>query len=241
VTGVGGVNNGAGVIGFGGGTTGSGVIGVAGSDHGAGVTGIGRAAAGAGVHGFSTDLDGIGVLGDANTGANAVALFGRSCSGFAGFFQGKVNISGDLIVTGAKSAVVPFPDGSHRRLYCMESPESWFEDFGIGNLVNGQAEVQLAADFASVVNSDSYHVFLSEYDDNNALYVAERTSTGFCVRAKSSKTATGTFGYRVVAKRKDIAGPRFEEVTIPTEKLRAVKTEAPTLPLPPPAPARPAQ
>jgi hypothetical protein len=162
--------------------------------------------------------------------------------GFAGFFEGAVFVQGDFTVTGAKkSSVVPFPDGSRRRLYCMESPESWFEDFGIGNLVNGQAEVQLPPDFASVVNSDSYHVFLTEYEDNNALYVTKRTTAGFGVRAKSAKTASGTFSYRVVAKRKDIAGPRFEEVTIPTEKLQAVKPEAPTLHLPPTAPTRPAQ
>ena len=37
---------------------------------------------------------------------------------------------GLTIVGGIKSAAVPHPDGSHRQLYCMESPENWFEDFG---------------------------------------------------------------------------------------------------------------
>jgi hypothetical protein len=32
-------------------------------------------------------------------------------------------------------------DGSHRRLYCLESPESWFEDLGKGQLQGGQANV----------------------------------------------------------------------------------------------------
>jgi hypothetical protein len=237
VTGVGGSNNGSGVSGFGGGTTGPGVSGVGSGPNTDGVLGFGRGSGGAGVHGFSSELDGNGVLADASNGGGAFAVWARSSSGFAGFFEGKVNINGDLHVTGAKVAVVPFPDGTSRVLYCIESPESWFEDFGIGHLVNGQAEVQLAADFASVVNSESYHVFVTEYEDNNALYVTKRTSTGFAVRAKSSKTAGGTFSYRVVAKRKDIAGPRFEKVTIPAEKLRA----APTLPLPPPKPARPTQ
>ena len=39
--------------------------------------------------------------------------------------------------------------------------------------------MQLEEGFRSVVNSDAYHVFITEYEDNNALYVAERTSTGF--------------------------------------------------------------
>jgi hypothetical protein len=47
---------------------------------------------------------------------------------------------------------------------------------------------------------------------------AKRTSTGFVVRAKA-KAAVGTFSYRVVAKRKDIAAPRFEKVTLPPESL----------------------
>ena len=100
----------------------------------------------------------------------------------------------------------------------MESPESWFEDFGTGYLKNGHAEILLDAAFASIVESDSYHVFLTEYDDNNALYVTDRTSTGFGVRAKLSETANGTFSYRIVAKRKDIAGPRLEQVTLPAKR-----------------------
>jgi hypothetical protein len=127
-------------------------------------------------------------------------------------------ISNFSVLGGAKSAVVAFPDGSHRRLYCMESPECWFEDFGVGRLVNGQAKVKLDRDFSSVVNSDTYHVFITEYEDNNALYVTKRTSTGFVVRAKA-KAAAGTFSYRVVAKRKDITAPRFEKVTLPPESL----------------------
>jgi len=100
----------------------------------------------------------------------------------------------------------------------MESPESWFEDFGTGYLKNGQAEVPLDAEFASIVNRDDYHVFLSEYDDNNALYVTNRPSAGFAVRSKLSPTATTTFSYRVVAKRKDVTGARFEKVVIPAQR-----------------------
>jgi hypothetical protein len=200
-----------------------------------------------GVHGLS-DGGGIGVLGESfkNEG---IGVRGRGTIGgffegiaegmleetegiqvvghpHAGYFDGDVGvkgnvvIEGDFTVFGAKSAAVFFPDRSHRKLYSMESPECWFEDFGSGDLVNGEAEVQLRADFASVVSSDSYHVFLTEYEDNNALFVANRTNSGFCVRAKSSTTASSTFSYRIVAKRKDIEGPRFEEVTLPPERRR---------------------
>jgi hypothetical protein len=123
-----------------------------------------------------------------------------------------------------KAAVVSFQDGSQRCLYAVESPESWFEDFGFGLLVHGKAEIQLDSDFASVVNGDTYHVFISEYEGNNALYVTGRTSAGFEVRAKNPE-ASGQFSYRVVAKRKDKASQRFEELAIQPEK-EVLRTQA---------------
>jgi hypothetical protein len=123
----------------------------------------------------------------------------------------------------------------------LRAQRAGFEDFGVGQLVNGQAQVQLDPDFASVVNTDPYHVFLTEYEDNNALFVANRTSTGFGVRAKASMTASGTFSYRVVAKRKDIATARFQQVTLPLEKMQAARLGVADRPVAaaPSAPARP--
>ena len=105
----------------------------------------------------------------------------------------------------------------------MERPENWFEDFGAGQLIHGESHIELESGFASVVNSDQYHVFVTKYDDNDALYVFDRTSKGFTVEAKSSKTAHGTFSYRIVAKRKDISGARLEKVDIPEHKNPTVR------------------
>jgi hypothetical protein len=235
------------VFGGGGGTTGCGVIGDGagglfeipsnpvgvfgqGGPNADGVQGVGNGLGGAGVHGISLETDGIGIFGEADSGSDAIGVWGFSDAGFAGLFTGKVQVLGPFSVFGVKSAVVPFADGSHRRLYCMESPESWIEDFGVGQFVNGQAQVQLDADFAAVVNSDSYHVFITEYEDHNALYVVNRTNTGFGVRSKTSNTAKGTFSYRIVAKRKDIEGPRLEKVKIPTAKLKPTKPRFTKLP-----------
>src|SRR5215207_3856366 len=67
---------------------------------------------------------------------------------YAGAFYGPLVVSGNFtVVGGAKSAAVPHPDGSHRRLYCVESPESWFEDFGSAKLICGEAVVALDRDF----------------------------------------------------------------------------------------------
>ena len=91
-----------------------------------------------------------------------------------------------------------------------------FEDFGFGELSNGEARVPLDPGFSAIVEGEGYHVFITEYEGNNALYVTQRTSAGFVVRA-TAQTATGTFSYRVVAKRKDIRAPRFEEVQVSGE------------------------
>jgi len=152
----------------------------------------------------------------------------------AGFFIGQVYINGPLVIAGgAKSAAVPHPDGTHRLLYCMESPESWFEDFGVGTISGGKAEVKLDADFAAVVDTKELHVFLTPHDEH-ALHVPTRSNAGFSVAAAPSTVAaargvkvsdiSGTFTYRVVAKRKDVAAPRL------------AKFDLPKVPTPPPAP-----
>src|SRR6266545_5395759 len=81
-----------------------------------------------GVIGISNAL--IGVYGFSTGNAGVV---GESVNSFAGYFAGNVVVTGDLFVAGAfnkKGCAVPFPDGTHRALYCMESPDLWFEDFG---------------------------------------------------------------------------------------------------------------
>jgi hypothetical protein len=211
VYGIGGAGNAPGILGQGGSTAADGVQGSSGSGNGV----SGQSGTGVGVRASSSSATGLVAEGTIGLIASTTAP-----AGTAGQFDGNVVISGNLTVGGAKSAAVPFPDGSHRRLYCVESPENWFEDFGFGELSNGQAQVQLEEGFRSVVDSDAYHVFITEYEDNNALYVAERTSAGFFVRARKSK-ANGTFSYRVVAKRRDVAAPRFDKVHLQSARQAA--------------------
>jgi hypothetical protein len=97
----------------------------------------------------------------------------------------------------------------------MESPECWFEDFGEAQLIAGKSEIKLDALFASVVKTRDYHVFLSPYGDCNGLYVSRRTARGFTVRELKKGLGKVGFSYRVVARRKDIAGERMPEVAYP--------------------------
>jgi len=150
--------------------------------------------------------------------------------GFAGIFLGPVVTWGPFVnIGGPKSAAVPHPDGSHRLLYCVESPESWFEDFGEAKLVKGKATVKIEKDFAAVVNGTGYHVFLSAYGDSNGLYVSRRNRNGFEVREQKGGRSNLAFSYRIVARRKDAPAqrlPKFDAASYVVKQLAKQKAAA---------------
>jgi hypothetical protein len=191
---------------------------------------------GPGLQGFNSG-GGIGLQGTATGGAPALQGFnsgagpgvvGQSVSGLAGLFAGPVTVTGALTVLGPKSAAVRDAGGNLRRLYSLESPESWFEDFGSSELAGGSATVQLEPGFAGVVHGDNYRVFLTPQDDSNGLYVSGKKPNGFTVREQQGGKSNIAFDYRIVAKRKDIPGARLEHVD-----------ESPALPPPPTPPSPP--
>jgi hypothetical protein len=77
-------------------------LGVQGSGR-SGVSSLGSSsgfAGDAGVTGTSTASNANGVIGEANNGSRAYGVWGKSSSGFAGFFSGKVEVTGNLIKSG---------------------------------------------------------------------------------------------------------------------------------------------
>jgi hypothetical protein len=216
-------------------TSGSGVLGESNVRRGIGLSGITSGYEGIGVYGFSSDPLGAGVhgigpsggvmglLSKQNADAYACGVFGAASFpsgsppvGYAGGFFGPVFIWGNLtVVGGAKSAAVKHSDGSHRLLYCLESPESWFEDFGEAKLVKGKARVKLSRDFLAVIKKGSYHVFVTPYGPSAGLYVSKRSSDGFLVEEQGGGKSNLKFSYRIVAKRKDISAKRFARIRLP--------------------------
>ncbi|MHB8647310.1 MAG: hypothetical protein ACYDAR_16100 [Thermomicrobiales bacterium] len=196
----------------------------------------------AGVYGASTTAYGIignttasgysGLTGITSTpGVAALAATALVSTAYAAYFSGTTVVEGDFYVVkhadgtgGGKFAAVPGRDGGFVGLYATESPEPWFEDFGEAKFVKGRAEVSLDPAFAALIHADTYHVFLTEHDTHHHLAVAHRTPSGFTVLADVEGAATrgvavsalaGTFSWRVVGKRKDIAGTRLPRVTLP--------------------------
>jgi hypothetical protein len=194
-----------------------------------GYAGPGAGAGGFGVYGLSEKGHGLVGATAAAGGAAVVGATNGVSGAYAAVFYGPVVVTSAFTVLGAKSAAVPHPDGSHRRLYCVESPESWFEDFGKGTLEQGTAAVTFDPDFAAIADMSDYHVFLTAYDQPNDLTVTDQTACGFRILAKDS-TARSKFSWRVVAKRKDIAGERLATVTIPPEPQLPTASDVPPMP-----------
>jgi hypothetical protein len=70
------------------------------------------------------------------------------------------DVNANLACIGSKSAVVPVDGARKEKLYAVEAPENWFEDFGSGQLANGVANITLDPTFAQTINSGTeYHVF----------------------------------------------------------------------------------
>jgi hypothetical protein len=192
-----------------------------------------QSATGKGFLGFSNATAGVGAVGVNST--SGIGLYGSSAGGFGIVSSGNLYVTGTMTVTGAKSAAVRDAGGKLRRMYSLESPESWFEDFGSGQLSGGSATVTLEPGFAGVVRSDGYRVFPVPKGDCKGLYVNNLTSGGFSVHELQGGTSSVAFDYRVVARRKDIAGARLEPVDEP--KLPDVPSE-PITPEPMPEPAQ---
>jgi hypothetical protein len=128
---------------------------------------------------------------------------------------------------------LPFPDGTQRALYCMESPELWFEDFGAAKLEAGRAVVKLDTDFAKVVTLNEYHVFVTPEGDCRGLCVSNKTAAGFEVRELQGGTSNVALSYRIVARRKDIkTHQRFARIDtslpLPPAATRPPRKRAPT-------------
>jgi hypothetical protein len=162
-----------------------------------------------GVNSPASGLGAVGVYGwcTATAGTN-YGVYGRSSSpnGYG------VYAEGDFAASGSKSCVVKTSQGP-TLLYCQESPEYWFEDFGEGQLVNGRCHIDLDPLFLETVTIDAANpmkVFAEvEADDCNGVAI-KRGATGFDVVERHGGRTSSAFWYRVVAKRRGFESKRLD-------------------------------
>jgi hypothetical protein len=219
-----------------------------------GVYGSASAASSSGVFGNCTSASGSGVSGSSGPGigvfatstssvglfaisSSSTAVVGRTTTGKAAEFFGNVEITGDFTASGMKSAAVRVADGSVRRMYCLESPVSYFEDMGTGQVTNGSGSVTLDPMFVSTVSTDDYFVYLTPDGDCRGLYVESKSAGGFSVKELMGGTSTVTFSWRVVAKRTGITNERFAPVSMSLDKNGGPKLSPQHIPDVPEAPS----
>jgi hypothetical protein len=238
-TGVTAVGSTLGVSGSATGTSGEtiGVKGTSASQHGVGVLGVLESSSQQGASfGFA------GAWGDDGSPDGGLAVLGTSDNGTGGFFESNgfgptlvatsnasgyalsaggqtsscsIDVSGNLLCDGSKSAVVPVDNGSRRvALYAVEAPENWFEDAGSGQLSGGTAVISFETTFAQTVNSGvDYHVFLTPAGNCKGLYVSNKTAQGFEVRELGGGQSSVAFEYRIMARRKGYESVRLADKT----------------------------
>src|SRR3989339_2243555 len=192
---------------------------------------------GYGVRGFNTD-NGIGVLGQngisggtgiagrfenvnsANTN-NTVEIATNGSGGWALNVNASSTANGVLVTTnpastglsvvgGTKSAIVETSQGA-TALYCEESSEVWFGDYGLGKLNNGEVRINIESLFSETVNlNEVYHVFV-QARGNSDLFTCNYDNTGFTVKS-SNGDMNVEFSYRIVAKRLGYEARRLKKI-----------------------------
>ncbi len=111
-----------------------------------------------------------------------------------------------IIGDGSVSTIVKDKKEVEHIMYCTESPEVLFDDYGKGQLVNGEAIIHLDETFAhNIIVNDKHdlRVFIQLEGDCNGVYVADKTNEGFKVKELNKGLSNVKFSYHVIGNRKD--------------------------------------
>ncbi len=227
-------SNGWGVNGYSQGATGIGVVGEDDAAAGYGVegtsgSGIGVYAAGGTYGSYSVDANADYLIGghpaDASAGYfnNANGDYGWLAYGTldeGGYFE---DAGGDysyisyagygILSNGTKSTEVKDENNQERVLFCDESPEVVFHDYGTSQLVNGKVHINLDPLYSKTVAINEKHplrVMVTLNDECNGIFVKNRTATGFDVIELNHGTSNAQFTYEVIANRADTKNAKGE-------------------------------
>jgi hypothetical protein len=135
--------------------------------------------------------------------ADTISTLNKTYAWTATYNSGtKYKILGD----GAVSTIIKDKTDKEYIMYCTESPEVLFDDYGKGQLVNGEATIQLDELFAhNIIVNDKHElrVFVKLEGDCNGVFVTDKSSSGFTVKELNKGTANVKFSYHVIGNRKD--------------------------------------
>ena len=180
----------------------------------------------------------VGVFGWAYNNAHASMGGGFVVGNVAGdlgnqFTYVAVNISGTVYKaygTGTTSTIVNCPpeirDKEKAIMFCPEAPEILFQDYGVGQLNNGRARIELDPILSHNIFVDETHpikVFIQLEDECNGVYVTNKSKMGFDVIELQSGKSNAKFSWSVVANRADEIDPKTRAMVSKNQDLRFPK------------------
>ena len=145
------------------------------------------------IYGTSTAVQGTGIKGTAMNGSSAYGVWGESSSGYAGFFSGKVRVTGTLEKAGGSFKIDDPIDPANKYLShsFVESPDMKNIYDGVVALdATGVAEVTMPAWFTAL-NQDFRYQLTAIGAPGPNLYIAEE------IHENQFKIAGGTAGMKV--------------------------------------------
>jgi hypothetical protein len=101
-------------------------------------------------------------------------------------------------------------------MFCPETPEVLFQDYGTGQLVDGSAHINIDPIFTKNITVDENHplkVFIQLEGDCSGVFVANKSATGFDVIELNGGSSNVPFSWSIVANRSDKAFIRSDGST----------------------------
>jgi hypothetical protein len=140
---------------------------------------------------------------------------------------GNMILLGNLTIFGVPLIRVKTQTGHPVNSYSPQQTEPTIEDFGQGQLVNGEAAVRLDPAFANTMDMrKSYLVFITPDGDSRGLYTTQKTPSGFVVRENGGGRSTLAFDYRIVGKPFGNNSPRLPAAPSSIGSNRSVLADA---------------
>jgi hypothetical protein len=149
-----------------------------------------------GVHGYAVNSSGNRYGAYFATGGGRYAYVGGRYS----------NTDRKIVGNGTVNTIVKNTQGELITLTCPEAPEVVFQDYGIGQLVDGFAHITIDPDLAININVSDKHplkVFITPEGDCNGVYVTNKSANGFDVIELRGGTSNVAFSWQIVATRAD--------------------------------------
>ncbi|NVO02518.1 MAG: hypothetical protein HXX09_07415 [Bacteroidetes bacterium] len=163
-----------------------------------------------------------------NTGGGLFIANSTTSSGVAvGYRTGGTNYK--VIDMGAFGGLVSTDvwglngDKDRKIMFCPESPEVLFQDFGTGILVNGTAKIVLDPIFSKNIVVNEKHplrVYVQLEGNCNGVYVTNKTQEGFEVIELNNGNSNVQFSWFISANRADYINPVTNELISKNEGVR---------------------